>query len=141
MWKLAFKLLAPGAAVYFMNLAALKLGLYSAWPQIDIPFHVMGGMAIGYLAVVAWQTGLGYPRATLSSIPAPIVFLTLLGFVGLVGIAWEWHEFIIDAAARANHWSFIPSQPGVGDTMADLFFDLSGGAVVILGHLLISKRK
>src|SRR3989344_3552806 len=103
MWKLAFKLLAPGAFFFFFKLAAFKLGGYLPFPPNDIPFHIMGGMAIGYLAVTAWQTGLGYQKGTLSSIPSPIVFLTLLGFVALIGIAWEWHEFIIDAFARTNN--------------------------------------
>ena len=54
--------------------------------------------------------------------------LALIGFVALVGVLWEFHEYVFDL--------FITDparimQTSVADTMSDLFFDLLGATMAV----------
>ena len=55
-----------------------------------------------------------------------LVPLFVIGFVALIGVAWEMHEFVLDLAIGGPI-----RQEGLADTMADLFNDLSGGILAL----------
>ena len=108
------------------------LGWYS-WKPYDMPMHFGGGFAMGVLALAMWDT---HVRSVTMAGKRPIakrIFFTLwvLGFVAIVGICWEWFEFLFDKVVSVQYaWGV--SQPSLADTMEDFFFDLLGGFVVTL---------
>lgn len=50
----------------------------------------------------------------------------ILAFVALIGVFWEFFEFISDFLIKSKHSGLF--QAGAADTLGDLFFDLVGGA-------------
>ncbi len=135
------KLFGFTLAIYLINLAAAQVGVYQAWPYFDIPMHLLGGASIAVMMLVAWDMGLGYGKGSLSSIPLLVKALTVIGFVAIIGIVWEWHEFIHDFILTMRGLPFIPAQPSIGDTMKDLFNDLVGGSVAFGLSLMCKKKK
>ncbi|MBI3335165.1 MAG: hypothetical protein HY001_01555 [Candidatus Portnoybacteria bacterium] len=90
-----------------------------AW--LDIPMHLAGGVFAGLWARLALiKNG---ERFDLKNI------IMLLGIVALVGVFWEFFEWIIDHTLGV--WFSLPQvQASVDDTMGDLLFDLLGGIAV-----------
>ncbi len=116
-------------------------GGYDIHKWIDIPMHFGGGLAIGTLALAAWEAIIKQVEFN-KSVGPKIKMLTyalgILGLVALVGIAWEWYEFIYDSYASQVSLVYRPAQMGLGDTMADLGFDLLGG---LLAFVLFRSRR
>lgn len=141
MLKTLIKLLGPAILVYGINFLAIVAGVYGVWPWFDIPMHFLGGVAIAWLAYAAWGMGLGfYEQRVMDSIPLLIKAIAIIGFVSFIGIAWEWHEFLLDAIHASERISFIPMQPGLGDTMKDLLMDILGGVVFMSATKFFSRR-
>lgn len=96
---------------------------YGRFYQIDIPMHLMGGFAMGMLGLaIHHQVAKKHHNAK-----SPWWYHAgfVLGFAMLVGVAWEFHEYVMDQTVNA--WFHIPpSQPSLGDTMKDLLDDLIG---------------
>jgi len=59
---------------------------------------------------------------------------TIAGLVALVGVTWEFYEFLIDAALGSL------AQPSLADTIKDLANDLLGGTITTIMYFL-SKLK
>lgn len=113
---------------------SVAFDLYGSLWWIDVVMHWAGGFAMAFLGFALWSRLVHSMTVESHTIPSHVVksivmFGWVLGFVAIVGIAWEWFEFLCDL------WfpSFVPAykaaQPGLGDTMADFFFDLFGGVV------------
>lgn len=127
--KQAFTVLA---AMLILHGIALVGDLYYLIPWFDSVMHTIGGLAVGLVALAWWDKVVEKitlrPSVTLP--PALISFLFTLGIVAIVGIVWEWHEFILDALAHDVNRQ--PAQPSTFDTMADFFFDLLGGTLAFV---------
>lgn len=95
--------------------------------------HFLGGFWVGAIAV--WLFNL--PGKMIASPPAVFVILLVLGAVSLIGILWEFSEFIFDQFSFFGHNPRLLQQQGVADTMSDLFFDLFGG--LFAGIIFIKK--
>jgi hypothetical protein len=105
---------------------------------IDSPMHFLGGVSVGLMGVgILFLYGEKNPK---SSIPLFIKVIFVLGVVALVGIAWEWYEYLLDHVVFTRELIGL-SQPSIADTLLDLFFDLLGGGVVITAHELIKRGK
>lgn len=109
--------------------------IYPSWQQFDVPMHFAGGVAMGLLALALWDHFVADIR-TNNGLPgqALLVFF-VLGFVALVGIGWEWFEFICDEVFTFVRVAIGQSQTSLGDTMADFALDLLGGLVVVVARL------
>lgn len=115
--------------VLFFHLLGM-LGLYS-WHPYDIPMHFGGGVAMGVLALAMWDTHVKSVTLNAKHALAKRLFFTvwIVGFVAIIGIAWEWFEYTLDAIAEVRYaWGL--AQTSLLDTMADFFFDLLGGLLV-----------
>lgn len=117
--------------VLFFHGIGLIFDLYGLLPWYDIPMHFGGGFAMGLLGLAIWSEGVedvrfkGWFQKHLKWWLVPGV---VLGFVSLISILWEVHEWILDV--------FLPSadhlrQANVSDTMADFVFDLLGGILAL----------
>ncbi|MDA0207786.1 MAG: hypothetical protein O3B64_00045 [bacterium] len=118
-----------------LHVFALQFGWYVYVPWFDILMHFLGGGFAMLLGFVFWDifvsAHLRRPRQNGFRF---MQFIVLLGIVGLVGIAWEWYEYLLDQAIGGIR------QPSIGDTMSDFFFDLTGGAVLYSIALLYERK-
>lgn len=133
----AFVIIATVLGVHGIAIAS---GWYLSNLWLDIPMHFAGGFGMGYLALAIWQTTVSKIsfRKSLNKPWRILIYLgIILGFVALVGIAWEWYEFIFDSYASQVSLEYRPAQMSLTDTMADLFLDLLGG---VLAFTLYAAR-
>lgn len=145
-------------AVLAFHAIGLFYDLYVVAPWYDIPMHFLGGFAMGVLGLAL--VGFLQAQATVGFVSSRYAellgrFWLVIGFVAIIGIAWEWHEFLFGVVFHVDSWSEIvelltgsagpvystPAQPSVGDTMADFFFDLLGGVVAFLAYQWSLLRK
>ena len=111
-------------AIYAINWIVLPLGIYGAFPWFDIPMHFAGGIATGMLGIAIHHAVTDKHHFKNSHFWYHVLFVA--GFVMLIAVAWEFHEYIIDNTIGV--WKHLsPSQPSIGDTMLDLFMGLVGG--------------
>jgi hypothetical protein len=119
---------------------AFAMDWYGSLLWFDIVMHFGGGFAMGFLALAIWEAlivRIMFRKGTSPFLRLFTYTLGILGFVALVGIAWEWYEFIFDTYASQVSLEFRPAQMGLGDTMADFFFDLLGG---LLAFILFRRK-
>lgn len=77
-------------------------------------------------------------RISLPSLSPFFTLMLILGAAALVGVLWEFFEFLVDKfITKKNYIDLL--QPGVIDTMKDLFMDILGGLAV--GLLFLYERK
>lgn len=91
--------------------------------QIDVPMHIMGGFAVAMLGLaIHHQVSTKHHNKTS---PWWYHFVFVVGFAMLIGVAWEFYEFIMDQTIHA--WFQLPlSQPSLANTMKDLLDDWIG---------------
>jgi hypothetical protein len=122
--------------VFLLNILLVVLGVYEAFPNIDIPMHVLGGFLMGCLA---WGIAAHFVRDVRFGSLKPITryvmsFLYILGFVALVSVFWEAYEFLADLfmqgfAPELNENLAGTRQGGVQDMLGDFAMDFIGGAI------------
>ncbi len=120
------------AAVLGIHFLGMEYGIYWDYPQFDIVTHTGGGLAMGLVAIAGIKLlidRITFQRQVPVFVQVLFSLFLVLGFVALVGIAWEWYEFIFDVYASRVSVQFRPLQMGLMDTMGDLFCDLAGGAI------------
>ncbi len=121
------------ATVLFVHVIALGMGLYSSVEWFDVPMHFFGGYAVALLALAVWNwisDTVDIRSKTVSANPYARLVLEgifVAGFVMIIGVAWEWYEFLFDQFATSLVRELGVAQPGLGDTMDDLFNDIVGG--------------
>lgn len=116
---------------FSFHVFSLYASLYWRLAWLDALMHFLGGVLIG--AFFLWW---GYFSGKLA-LPKSLLFSLsfILGGVALIGVLWEFYEFIIDkVVTRDNYISVF--QPGLVDTLQDLFLDLAGGLLVWLKFFL-----
>lgn len=114
--KWPFPAVIPTLVVLWVHLLFLTVyPAYYYWAGTDILMHTAGGASMACIALAVWPQKSDWRR-----------WVAMLGFVALIGIFWEWYEFFSDLLVGTF------TQPGLADTMADLFFDLFGATVVFL---------
>lgn len=127
--------LALMAGIYVFSLLFYP-ALSLVWPEVDVPLHLTGGFTAGMLGLACWDVL--RRRNGVKGMPAWLTAFLLVCFVALIAVSWELYEFCVDAFNRSRGaFNVLAQQPSVPDTMADLFFGLSGGA---LSALIFRKR-
>jgi hypothetical protein len=101
----------------FSYFFTLEFGYYFKYPWIDLPLHFLGGVIVSLFFIIYFEKSL--KKLSLFSL-----FLFLLSFVALIGIFWEFFEWIVDKTI------YPLNQPTVNDTLGDLAMDLLGGFLV-----------
>ncbi len=115
----------------------VKFDLYDRMDWFDIPMHFFGGYVIALLGLAVFGWILLYldikPRRLASDqfqgqILARFLLeaLLIIGFVMIIGVAWEWYEFIFDQLRITFSLHSAPAQMGLPDTMDDLLNDFLG---------------
>lgn len=115
-------------AVLVVHAILMMSEAYYLFKNIDIIMHLLGGFVIAMLALAIFDTVLAKKSV---SIPWWFKYLFVSGFVMLIGVAWEWHEFLIDVTL--TKWYELPrSQLSLADTMFDFFNDWFGATICFL---------
>ncbi|NBS68802.1 hypothetical protein EBT31_07775 [bacterium] len=122
--------------VAVLHIPATVFDWYFYFWWYDVMMHFLGGVAAGFGGVALWFTLFPDSSVCKGEILGQALFV--LGFVAIVGIAWEWSEAIIGSLEVS---SLGMMQPGLTDTMLDFYFDLLGGAVAWLLAQLLLERK
>ena len=116
---------APVAVLALHFVAADGLAAYERWPNLDIPMHVLGGMAIAWLVHTASR--LGVAMGVLGSYGGVVHAALMIGLTCAATIFWEFAEFLADTYLGTN------MQGGdLNDTLLDMLLGMAGGARVLL---------
>jgi hypothetical protein len=110
--------------VLVAHLVASKvLNLYMVFPNLDIPAHFAGGLAIAYTSTQI----LSYLEKEKVTAPLnPVLFLIFIfSLTGTATVFWEFVEFIYDQLLNTN------IQISLANTMQDQFMGLLGGVAWI----------
>ena len=99
------------------------VGAYEAFPPLDTPMHLLGGLAIAFFLWTAYSIGarngtLGRPNVT------AIATLTLTS-TAACAVFWEFAEYLSDRYLGTN------TQKGLEDTLLDMLLGLVGGAIFV----------
>lgn len=109
--------------VYLFHLLLTAFGVYNTHAEIDNLSHFLGGFVMGMLAVALDHRAA--VRDGAKNLPFWFHLLFVVGFVMLVGVLWEFHEFILDHTLSL--WYHLgANQPSLTDTMLDLWMDMIG---------------
>ena len=106
--------------VYLVHLIARDvLHLYTLYPNMDMPFHYIGGLSIAYTAS---QILLQLEAEEITEPLNRMIFLVLLlSLTATIAMFWEFAEFMSDQML-ATHL-----QPSIANTMQDQFLGILGG--------------
>jgi hypothetical protein len=112
---------APLSVVGFY-LLGLAFHLFDKIPQMDIPTHFFGGVAITYFYRVAIRNS----QEFLGDIPLPIQILLAFTATGTTAVFWEFYENLMDFFLHTH------MVLGLFDTIKDLFDGILGALVLSL---------
>jgi hypothetical protein len=122
----------PLAVCLAHELCSHVFDAYVRWPAIDIPLHVLGGLAIAYFAggVLLVVAARGLIR-----MPDPILrVLLLFALVHVAAVFWEFAEWLADRTLGTT------CQLSLGDTLLDLFMGMLGGLAYLLPQIPAALR-
>lgn len=118
-----------GIIIVLLHILFLILGnyyYYKIW-WADTLLHTSGGFLTGLF--VLWYlfnySALPFEK---QKIPLYIIIIAVLSFTALIGVFWEFYEFILDKITGYKSYSAAVMQANLADTMSDLLFDLIGAA-------------
>lgn len=106
---------------------------YWTYQWFDIPMHFLGGFWVA-AAFLYLNPKSEIQNFKFFQLPDYLIsFIAALSFVALIGVFWEFFEFFCDVFISPKGYYF---QVGAVDTLADLFFDLFGGAAAFFANLI-----
>lgn len=116
-------------AVVIADIIFMLTGLYGIFPWLDIPMHFMGGFGMALLAFAIHS--LTFSKTKTKQMPIWYLAIFIMGFTMMIGVAWEFHEYILDNTA--HYWYGYPiSQISLTDTMKDFLDDWLGASAAFL---------
>lgn len=107
--------------IFVLNYIIFFLGVYDAFPWIDIPMHFIGGLFVGYsyFLTLKYLQNKNYLR--INSFTRIIFVITL---VSLTAVLWEFYEFFLTSIFEIG----LPLT--LEDTLLDMFLGIFGGFFV-----------
>lgn len=117
-----------GLMLIFSHIFFLTAGkTYEIW-WIDMVLHFSGGFFIGLVALWLLFNYLNLPIQK-EALPYYIILVFIVSFTALIGVLWEFYEYIMDLITGYKSYSIVVMQENMKDTMSDLFLDLLGAAI------------
>lgn len=115
----------------FWAIAAKAFNAYVRFPWLDMPTHFAGGLAIGNF----FWAAIDESKSSVGVTPRLIQALCVIGLTALSAVCWEFAEFLSDTFLH-SHLNL-----GVQDTLSDLFFGITGGVMIAIYHLIVTKSR
>lgn len=131
------KIVLFAVALVAIHLIAIFYNLYWRFLWMDIPMHFLGGVLVAVVFIWFFERFPGHIDLSRNFL---LTIILTLGFVALIGVLWEFNEFVYDLLISSRGWGVLTSQ-GTSDMVGDLFFDILGGlCVVIFKRLRYNKH-
>jgi hypothetical protein len=108
--------------VFGFYLFGLTIHLFDNIPNMDIPTHFLGGVAITYF----YRCAIRNSQKVVGDVPLPIQILFAFTATGTTAVVWEFYENIMD------YFFGFHMVLGLGDTIKDLAMGLLGALVLSL---------
>jgi hypothetical protein len=107
---------------------------YSIW-WLDTPTHLIGGAWTALFAIYIYNKYFDFQKNKLI-----FKLIVILSSVALVGIFWEFYEFIMDVIILKKYLFY--NEPGyiLFDTLKDLFNDLVGALIAFIFYFKRSQN-
>ena len=112
---------APLSIVVFYAIG-LALHLYDLFPPLDLPSHLLGGVAITYF----FRSAIKNSQSLVGDIPILIQIIFAFTCTGTTIIFWEFYENLLDRFFGTH------MVRGLEDTIVDMFVGLLGALVFTL---------
>ncbi|HZJ22477.1 MAG TPA: hypothetical protein VFD54_04150 [Anaerolineales bacterium] len=112
---------APLSIVAFYAIG-LALHLYDLFPPLDLPSHLLGGVAITYF----FRSAIKNSQSLVGDIPILIQIIFAFTCTGTTIIFWEFYENLLDRFFGTH------MVRGLEDTIVDMFVGLLGALVFTL---------
>jgi len=110
--------------LYILGIFFSLFKIWSYFPWIDIPMHILGGFVVAYSFTLI-LTFLDSKK--LMKIKSKLVyFFIILSSVALITVFWEFYEFIL------TYFFNLGMQGTLVDTMCDLFLGLLGAMFLFI---------
>ena len=110
---------APLSILAFYGIG-LSLHLYELFPPLDLPSHLLGGVAITYF----FRSAIKNSQRIVGDIPIPIQIIFAFTCTGTTIIFWEFYENLLDLFFDTH------MVRGLEDTIVDMFLGLLGALVL-----------
>ena len=110
---------APLSIIAFYAIG-LALHLYDLFPPLDLPSHLIGGVAITYF----FRSAIKNSQRIVGDIPIPIQIIFAFTCTGTTIIFWEFYENLLDLFFGTH------MVRGLEDTIVDMFLGLLGALVL-----------
>ena len=110
---------APLSIIAFYVIG-LALHLYDLFPPLDLPSHLMGGVAITYF----FRSAIKNSQGIVGDIPISIQIIFAFTCTGTTIIIWEFYENLLDLFFGTH------MVRGLEDTIVDMFLGLLGALVL-----------
>jgi len=112
---------APLSIIAFYAIG-LALHLYDLFPPLDLPSHLLGGVAITYF----FRSAIKNSQSLVGDIPILIQIIFAFTCTGTTIIFWEFYENLLDLFFGTH------MVRGLEDTIMDMFLGLLGALVFTL---------
>lgn len=112
---------APLSIIAFYVIG-LALHLYDLFPPLDLPSHLLGGVAITYF----FRSAIKNSQRLVGDIPIPIQIIFAFTCTGTTIIFWEFYENLLDLFFGTH------MVRGLEDTVVDMLLGLLGAIVFTL---------
>lgn len=119
--------------LYGLSWYADSLGLFGDFIWMSPAFHMSGGFLVAYFVLVLYKTFWSKGIAKIK--PKNLLFIFIIAITTLVGVFWEFYEYLIDYFLAADY------QITIGDTLMDLFMDIVGSILFCLLYFAKSRLK
>lgn len=116
--KIVSFLTFPLSVLFAHLIASQVLHLYRIFPNIDIPFHYMGGLSIAYMSA---QILNDLEQENIVSLHKVVFLVLIFALTATSTVFWEFAEFIGDRLFDTN------IQISLANTMQDQFMGILGG--------------
>ena len=123
--NLAFFLLS----FFTLHSAVSVGGFYKSMGWVDIPVHFLAGVLSAAVFYWFFQR---FPSHFDTSRHFWVTLLMVLGWAALVGVLWEFTEFLYDFLIAKYSLSLNTLQFGLRDTLGDLLSDLLGALTLAI---------
>lgn len=115
---------APLSVFITHEVIANVFNAYAWWPDIDVPMHFLGGLAIAFFFSGCFRT---LPRQDVPAGRLAVLELLLIGsLTATAAVFWEFTEFTMDQLLGTN------VQVSLTNTMKDLAMGISGAILFVL---------
>jgi len=117
------------AAFFAVHTIASFNDLYRSMAWVDIPAHFLSGV---FSAAFFYWFFQYRPSYFDTSRNFGITLVLVLGWVTLIGVGWEFFEYLYDLSIVKYGLELKVLQFGLVDTLGDLLFDMLGGAFLAI---------